>query len=146
MAASKIRIVAIGRIKERYIQEGIAEFEKRLPPFCRLEVIELKDEGMKQEAGKLAKYLEDKDNTFCLDAKGKEYSSEEFADFIGSQEEQITFIIGGPEGIDQSIKENRTTKLISLSKMTFPHEMARLMLIEQIYRAYMILSGRPYHK
>jgi 23S rRNA (pseudouridine1915-N3)-methyltransferase len=138
---NKIKIVSIGKVKERYILEGINEFEKRLKPFCRIEFIELKDEGLKKESEKLEKYLSDK--TYILDAKGTQLNSEDFAGFIKKQEQEITFIIGGPEGISEEIKKK--SKLISLSKMTFTHEMCKLFLIEQIYRAYMINNNRGYY-
>lgn len=136
---NKITIVAIGKIKEDYIKKGIEEYTKRLTPYTKLEIIELKDEGIINEKKKLQKYLNN--TTFVLDEKGKELSSKEFAKFIKKHEE-ITFIIGGANGIDESIKK----QAISLSKMTFIHEMTRLILLEQIYRSYMIINNRPYHK
>lgn len=138
----KIRIISMGKIKERYIQEGIDEYKKRLQPFCRLEALELKGEGIPKEAEKLSRYVGD--NTFILDSGGKQFSSEEFASFIKTREGELTFIIGGSEGVESSLKKK--AQLISLSRMTFLHEMCRLFLIEQIYRAYMIIHNRVYHK
>ena len=137
----KIKIVAIGKIKERYIQEGIDEFVKRLRPFCVLEIIELKDRGIAEDSKAVEKYVDN--NSFILDTNGKSFSSEEFASFIKKQEQQMTFIIGGPEGFSEVIKDK--SKLISLSKMTFTHEMARLFLTEQLYRSFMIINNRSYY-
>lgn len=119
----------------------IAEFQKRIRPFAELSIVELKDEGISKEAIKLEGYLGP--NTYVLDEVGKMQSSEEFASFLKKAEGELIFIIGGPEGIAPKIKQN--SRLISLSKMTLTHEMARLFLIEQLYRACMINSGRGYY-
>jgi len=140
--ATKIRIVAIGKVKERYLLEAIREYEKRLVPFCKLELIELKDEGLAKEAKLLERYLGA--GTFILDVGGKRFSSAEFAQFVKKQDGTLTFIIGGADGIDESLKKRASA--ISLSKMTFTHEMCRMFLMEQIYRAYMINSNRKYHR
>ena len=132
-----IRIVAVGRIKERYLQEGINEYLKRLKPFCKLEIVELKDEGLDKEADKLKSY----ENAFVLDAEGREYSSEEFACLV-EKNDNMTFIIGGPNGVRNDLKK----RAISLSRMTFTHEMARMFFLEQLYRAFMIINERKYHK
>jgi len=136
----KIKIVCVGKLKERYLNDGIVEFLKRLTPFTKIEIIELKDEGLKKEAEKLEKYLSL--DTFILDEKGKQFSSGEFAVLLKSRE-NLTFIIGGHEGIEEEVKKK--AKLLSLSKMTYLHEMTRLILLEQIYRGYMINSGRTYY-
>jgi 23S rRNA (pseudouridine1915-N3)-methyltransferase len=138
---SKIKIIAVGKIKEKYLQEGINEFMKRLSSLADIKIVELKDEGIKKDSEKIVKYLGN--NSFILDAKGKSFSSEEFSDFIKKSEQPITFIIGGPEGITEEAKNK--SKLISLSKMTFTHEMTRLFLIEQIYRSFMIINNRSYY-
>ncbi|MFA5141598.1 MAG: 23S rRNA (pseudouridine(1915)-N(3))-methyltransferase RlmH [Candidatus Woesearchaeota archaeon] len=138
---TKITLVAIGKVKERYIQEGIQEFEKRLTKFCKLEIVELKEDTKENEAKKLEKYL--KANTYVLDEKGAQYTSEGFAQLLKPTED-ITFIIGNFHGLDESIKKRG--KLLALSKLTFTHEMCRLFLIEQIYRGYNILNGTQYHK
>ncbi len=142
MAARKIRIVAFGKVRERYLLEGIAEYAKRLAPFCRLELIELKDEGPAKEAKRLEPYLGP--GAFILDVGGKRLSSEEFAQLVKKQEGALTLIVGGADGIDESAKARAPA--ISLSSMTFTHEMCRLFLMEQIYRAHMINSNRPYHR
>lgn len=139
---TKIRIVAIGRVKEKYLLEAIGEYTKRLVPFCKLELVELKDKGLEKEAKLLERYLGA--GTFILDVGGKHFSSVEFAQFVKKQEGTLTFIIGGAEGINESLKKRAPS--ISLSKMTFTHEMCRLFLVEQIYRTYMINSNRKYHR
>jgi 23S rRNA (pseudouridine1915-N3)-methyltransferase len=138
----KIKIIAIGKIKERYLQEGINEYLKRLAPFCKIEILELKDEGIEKEAKKIENYLNS--NSYLMDANGKESSSEEFAEFLKKSDGELILVIGGSEGISQSLKNK--CKKISLSKMTFLHEMSRFILLEQIYRAYMIINKRTYHK
>ena len=144
MAAKKIRIVAVGKVKERHLLEGIAEYAKRLAPFCKLEIVELKDEGLAKEAKKLERYLGA--GTFILDVDGKHLSSEEFAQLVKKHdgEGRLTFIIGGADGIDEGLK--KAAPAISLSKMTFTHEMCRLFLMEQVYRAFMINGNRKYHR
>jgi 23S rRNA (pseudouridine1915-N3)-methyltransferase len=139
--AKKIRIIAVGKIKDRSILEIIDEFKKRLTPFCDLTIKELKDEGMAKESNRIEEYLAT--DSYILDQGGKLLSSEEFAMLLKKSETQLTFIIGGPEGIDQKTKSR--SRLISMSKMTFTHEMARLFLIEQIYRAWMINNNRTYY-
>lgn len=134
-----IRIIAVGKVKEKYIKDGIDEYLKRIESFCKLETVELKDEGVEKEAKRLEKYITP--DAFILDVGGKEISSNDFAKLIGD-DKNLTFIIGGPEGISKSLKKNT----ISLSRMTFTHEMARLFLVEQIYRGLMINSKRSYHK
>lgn len=140
--AGKVRIICVGKVKERYISDAVNEYLKRLTPFVKVEIIELKDEGVKKESEKILNYVDI--NAFILDEKGKELSSVEFAEMIKRHEGVITFVIGGADGIENDVK--RKSKTISLSKMTFVHEMARLFLIEQIYRSCMINSGRKYHR
>jgi 23S rRNA (pseudouridine1915-N3)-methyltransferase len=139
---NKIRIVAVGKIKERYLQEGINEYLKRLKIFCKLEIIELTDLGTNKEAEKIEKFMNPQ--AYLLDNNGKEFDSLEFAEMLRKLEGGITFVIGGPMGISQSLKSKY--QKISLSKMTFLHEMTRLVLLEQIYRGFMIVNNRQYHK
>ena len=132
----KIRVLAVGKIKERYIQEGVQDYQKRLKPFLSVEIIELKSvESVERYAGS---------NTYLLDAAGKESASEEFAQLLKKQDGELQFIIGDAEGFSPELKKK--FKLMSLSKMTFPHEMCQLFLVEQIYRACMINNNRQYHK
>lgn len=137
----QITLISVGKIKERYINEGITEYEKRLRPFCKIDSIQLKPEGIEKESQKIKNYLEE--NTYILDAKGKELTSIEFAEFL-KKKETIKFVIGGSDGITDEVKKK--ANLISLSKMTFLHEMCKLFLIEQIYRSFMINNNRTYHK
>jgi 23S rRNA (pseudouridine1915-N3)-methyltransferase len=137
----KLKIIAVGKIKEQNLTSLISEFQKRIRPFAELSIIELKDEGLAKEAVKLENYLGQ--NTYILDETGVMRSSEEFAGFLKKAESELIFIIGGPEGIAPEIKQK--SKLISLSKLTFTHEMARLFLIEQLYRAMMINNNRSYY-
>lgn len=140
---SPIRLVCIGKVKEPYLRDGIAEYVKRLRPYCKLEVVELPDEGMEKEAKRLERYLGP--DTFILDATGQEMESKEFSDFVKRHSlRPLTFIIGSAQGVDETIKKK--AKLISLSKMTFTHEMARLILLEQVYRAELMARNHPYHK
>jgi 23S rRNA (pseudouridine1915-N3)-methyltransferase len=138
----KIKLIAVGKIKDRSISSLIEEFQKRLSPFCALEIIELKDEGLEKESLKIANHLGA--STYLLDESGKMLSSAEFASLLKNTETPLTFIIGGPDGISGQLKSK--ARLLSLSRMTFTHEMARLFLIEQLYRAGMINSGRGYYQ
>ncbi|MCL6088582.1 MAG: 23S rRNA (pseudouridine(1915)-N(3))-methyltransferase RlmH [Candidatus Marsarchaeota archaeon] len=139
----KIRLVAVGRVKEEYLRAGMAEYEKRLRPYCSLEVVELKDEGMEKEAERMEKYLGP--NTFLLDEAGTSLDSSAFAKlFSADPAAPLTFIIGGPYGISPQLKKR--CKCVSLSKMTFTHEMCRLFFLEQLYRAVLANSGRAYQK
>lgn len=135
-----IRIIAVGKIKESYIREGIAEYVKRLTPFCKLEIVELKDMGIEKETDRLAEY----GDAYLLDPLGKEYTSPGFAEFLKKQDRSITFLVGGADGVNDSLKKK--VPLISLSKMTIPHELFRLVFLEQIYRAMMINANRKYHR
>ncbi len=139
----KIRLVAVGKVKEPYLREGMAEYEKRLRPFCMLEILELNDEGMEKESKRLEEQIGN--NTFLLDENGAEMDSLQFAKlFTRDPGAPLTFLIGGPYGTSAELKKK--CKCISLSKMTFTHEMCRLFLLEQIYRAHQISQNRPYHK
>ncbi len=143
----KIKIIAVGKIKNKNIESELNEFFKRLTPFCSISIQEMKDEGIKKESEKIALIIKENPGAFILDAKGKQFSSEEFSELLkkeSKESKEIVFIIGGPDGIESSVKSK--AKNISLSNMTFTHEMSRLLLVEQIYRAFMIQSNRPYHK
>ncbi len=135
---SKIKLITIGKVKEKYLLEGIKEYKKRLTPFVKLDIIELKENSNPN----LDKYMGN--NSYLLDANGAQYTSEEFSGLLKRVEGEITFIIGGAEGFSIDLKKK--FKLISLSKMTFIHEMSQLIFLEQIYRGFMILNNRNYHK
>lgn len=150
-----IKIITVGSIKEKYLKEAIDEYKKRLNKYTNIEIIEVKDEGLveenkskKLEAEKIEKHLNDKDYIITLEIEGKEFTSEEFAEKIRTiqiENSNIIFIIGGSYGLDNTIKEKANCHL-SFSKMTFPHQLFRVILLEQIYRAYKINNNEKYHK
>ena len=130
-------------------------YSKRHQKYTNLEIIEVKDEGVVEpqkaieiESSRIEKYLNNKDYVITLEIEGKEYSSPEFAEKIRNtliENSNITFIIGGSYGLSDSIKE-RSNMHLSFSKMTFPHQLFRVILLEQIYRAYKINNNESYHK
>ena len=148
-----IKIICIGNIKEKYLTEAIKEYQKRLSKYTKLEIIELKDEKdkgnpLKKEKESILKHINEKDNIVLLDIQGEELTSEEFSDFINKEltnHSNITFIIGSSNGLDKSIKD-LTGKKISFSRLTFPHQLFRVILLEQIYRAFKIINNETYHK
>jgi len=150
-----IKIITIGSIKEQYLRDAIEEYKKRISRYTNLEIIELKDEGLLEkektlntEAEKIERYLDPKEYIITLEIEGKEYTSEEFAEKIRTiqiENSHITFIIGGSYGLSQSIKDKARMHL-SFSKMTFPHQLFRVLLLEQIYRSYKIINNESYHK
>ena len=148
-----IKIICLGSIKEEFFKEALKEYQKRLSKYTKLQIIELKDEKdginpLKKEKENIIKHINDKDNVIILDIKGKEVTSEEFAEFINNEltnYSNMTFIIGSSNGLDEEIKE-LTTKKISFSHLTFPHQLFRIILLEQIYRGFKILNNEKYHK
>lgn len=150
-----IRIICVGKLKEKYWVDAQEEYRKRLQKFGNIELVEIPDEGiddkivaLRKEKEKISKYIKPTDFLVTLEIEGKEYSSEEFAKLFTKLEMtyyDVTFLIGGSYGIDDEIKKRANFKL-SFSKMTFPHQMFRVMLLEQIYRAYKINAGESYHK
>ncbi len=150
-----IKIITVGTIKENYLKEAIEEYKKRIQKYTNIDIIELKDEDfneiektLKVEEEKILKQLSEKDYIITLEIEGKEYTSIEFAKKLESiqiENSNITFIIGGSYGLSQNIKEKAKLHL-SFSKMTFPHQLFRVLLLEQIYRAYKINNNESYHK
>jgi 23S rRNA (pseudouridine1915-N3)-methyltransferase len=151
----KIKIIYVGKNKKTYVAEEIARFMKLLGPYVKLEFIELKESKMKktfsserckdEEAAQIMKCLEG--FTIALDEKGKEFSSREFSTLIERQKDSgatISFIIGGAYGLADEVK-NKVDMKISLSKMTFTHQMVRVFLLEQLYRSICIINGKEYH-
>ena len=159
-----IKIICVGKVKEKSLKELINEYTKRLSKYAKLDIIELDDERIPQNASfavgtqikniesnkiieKLSKYSNSK--IFILDLNGKEYSSEEFANKINETQtygnSNIVFVIGGSLGMSQELL-NISKDKICFSKMTFPHQLIRLFLIEQIYRSFKILNNETYHK
>lgn len=157
----KITIVAVGKIKEKYLTAGIQEFLKRLTPFAKLNIIEIDEEKMPEnpseaekqktlikEGERLLKAVPEGSHLIVLDVYGKNISSEDLADNIaglGLQgQSHITFLIGGAFGLSADVRKAAKEKL-SFSKMTFTHQMVRLLLVEQVYRAFKINRGEKYH-
>ena len=142
----KIRIVAVGKLKEQGTKDLVAEFEKRIGKFARVETMEIKESSPEREAGDIIEHVLD---GYCivLERQGKTVSSEDFAEVIRkeSMRVDITFIIGGPNGVTEAVRDEADL-LLSFGPMTFTHQLARVMLLEQIYRAFTIIHGLPYHK
>lgn len=155
----KIKIIALGKIKEKYLKSGIDEFLKRLTPYASVSVVELnpieiKDENLKDkilldEGEKILSNIKPLDFVITLEIEGQQFSSEDFAqkikDLTNNGTQEIVFVIGSSWGIGKNVSTRANLKM-SMSKMTFLHEFARLILIEQIYRAFKINKGEKYHK
>ena len=140
---SRIRILAVGKVRKGWVLEGIATYIKRLPG---LQVVELRDAGKAKEADAVLAALQPGEQLVVMAEEGQTFDSPAFAERLeGSGSERLVFVIGGAEGIDPALKDRASWKL-SLSPMTFPHELARLLLLEQLYRALTIQQGGPYHK
>lgn len=143
----KLRVIWVGRTKERCLAEGIERYRTLLGPLCRLSVVEVKEErGKDREAARSAegkRIMKLTSSYVALDEQGKEYSSPGFARFI-ERAGALDFVIGGPYGLSPEVKE-KAAAAVALSRMTFTHEMARLVLLEQLYRAMTILKGKEYH-
>lgn len=154
----KVNVVCVGKVKEKYFSEGIAEYSKRLSRFCDFKIIEVEEENFKKaEEGEIAiikeregermiPYL--KGHVFVAAIEGKKLSSKAFSDKLKKAADErgtVTFVVGGSYGISKEVKR-RAAELISFSDMTFPHTLFRLMLTEQIYRAFSISAGTAYHK
>lgn len=152
----QIRLIQIGKSKDRWLVEALGEYQKRLQAFCKLEILELPDESIKRhpspkevketEAEKVLAKLKPDEYVILLDETGSQKSSLEFSHFLTSllDEKNVVFVIGGVYGSADSLKI-RANLLLGLSAMTFTHRFARLILIEQIYRAMMIKANRSYH-
>ena len=150
-----IKVLVVGSIKEQYLKDAIEEYKKRISKYTNIEMIEVKDEGlveeskaMKLEEEKLMKHINEKDYLITLEIEGKQFTSPEFAEKINNiliENSNITFVIGGSYGLTDNIK-NKARLHLSFSKMTFPHQLFRVLLLEQIYRAYKINNNESYHK
>ena len=139
----KIKILAVGKLKEKAYQNRIVEYVKWINKDVPVELIFLKDNDKVNK--KLLAHINPKDHTICLSEEGETKSSKEFSNLLFNKTLNHTFIIGGPDGLSKHIKE-KTNQIFSLSKLTFPHEMALLILAEQLYRAVSIEKGRNYHR
>lgn len=149
-----IKIITVGKIKEKYLKDGINEYLKRMQKYAKVEIIELQDEDfdinktLLKEKEKIEKYIKERDYVVTLEIDGEELSSIELSkkiDNIMLNNSDITFIIGGSYGLHDDIKK-RSNFALSFSKMTFPHQLFRLILLEQIYRSFKILNNETYHK
>lgn len=150
-----IRIICVGKIKEKYLSDAIKEYSKRLTRYIKVEIIEVEDDGsnnssiaLMKEKENILKYINDKDYIITLEIEGNQITSLDLSDKLDKiliSNSNITFIIGGSHGIHQDIKEKSNYKL-SFSKLTFPHQLFRVMLLEQIYRSFKIIKNEAYHK
>ncbi len=143
----RVRVVCVGKLRERHWREACAEYEKRLARFCKLEICELAERRTpEEEQEEILRSL--RGETVVLAVEGREVSSEEFSGLVGGYVDrgaELTFVIGSSEGLAQGVKAAAKEK-ISFSRMTFPHQMFRAVLLEQLYRAFMIRAGSEYHK
>lgn len=158
----KITLITVGKIKEKYLKDAIDEYSKRLSKYCKLEIVEVADEKTPDNASEIAenairakeaerilKYIKDDAYVITLEIGGKQLTSEELSekiDKLGVQgTSHIMFVIGGSIGLGTEVL-SRSDYALSFSKMTFPHQLMRVILLEQIYRSYRIIHGEPYHK
>ncbi|WP_337096503.1 23S rRNA (pseudouridine(1915)-N(3))-methyltransferase RlmH [Limosilactobacillus fermentum] len=157
-----IKIIGVGKVKEKYFKAGIAEYAKRMERYAKFEIVEVPDEKapetlsqaemdavMAKEGERILAKIKDREYVYALAIKGKERSSEEFAKEINQLatygHSDITFVIGGSLGLSPAVLKRANTQ-ISFGRFTLPHKLMRLVLAEQIYRAFTIISGLPYHK
>ena len=158
----KITIISIGKIKEKYLKDAIAEYGKRLSSYCNLSHIELSDEKAPEnlspndmlkikniEGQRILSKIKEKQYVYALDLNGKQRSSEEFSKELNKLQvygsSDIVFVIGGSLGLSNDVLK-RANQMICLSLMTFPHQLMKVILLEQTYRAFKIMKGEPYHK
>lgn len=158
----KFRIITVGKLKEKYLKDGTAEYLKRLQRYATVEIIEVADEQTPdsasemeelqikaKEAQRIHKYIKEDTYLIALAIEGTMLTSEQLAEKIEqlgiSGKSHITMVIGGSLGLDKSILQ-QADLLLSFSKLTFPHQLMRLILVEQLYRSYRIMKGEPYHK
>lgn len=158
----KITIIAVGKIKEKYYRDALAEYGKRLSRYCKLEIVEVEDEKtpdkasaveeaqiLEKEAERVLRYVKDDAYVITLEIAGRMVDSVEFAEKIEKLGvrgvSHLQFIIGGSLGLHTKVCR-RANMAVSFSKMTFPHQLMRVILLEQIYRSYRIIHGEPYHK
>ena len=158
----KITILTVGKIKEKYLKDAIAEYAKRLSRYCKLQIVEVEDEKTpdgasaamedqikEKEAARLSKCLDEEAFLITLEIQGKMLDSESFSKTMEQiclrGKNHIQFVIGGSLGLHTSITE-RSDLALSLSKMTFPHQLMRVILLEQVYRSFRIQNNEPYHK
>ncbi|MDK1716237.1 23S rRNA (pseudouridine(1915)-N(3))-methyltransferase RlmH [Dellaglioa algida] len=157
-----IKIIGVGKLKEKYLKQGIEEYSKRLSKFCKFEIVEVNDEKAPEklssaemidvkgkEGERILSKIKDKEYVYALAILGKERTSEDFAKEIADLgtygHSDITFVIGGSLGLSDAVLKRADTQ-ISFGKFTLPHQLMRMILTEQVYRGFMINAGSPYHK
>lgn len=150
-----IKIICVGKLKEKYLKDAVDEYKKRLSKYTKLDIIEVADCGcedhdkiLKVESSSILKHLNPKDNIIVLDIKGVQLTSPQLSEKLEKWEvenSQLVFLIGGSEGLGKEIKE-RANFSLSFSSLTFPHQLFRVLLLEQLYRAYKIRHHEKYHK
>lgn len=144
-----IKIIAVGSLKEKYLKSMVEDYYKRITKYHKIELIEVKDSNITKEKDEILKKINKNDYIISLDIYGRKYNSIEFKDHLenlfNNGKSNITFIIGGSDGIDDKIK-SLSNELISFSKLTFPHGLFRAILLEQIYRSFKIMNNESYHK
>jgi len=157
-----ITIITVGKLKEKYLKQGIDEYLKRLTPYAKTKIVEVPDEQApdnlseaeiedvkRKEGSKILSKIGADEYVITLEIEGKQLSSEEFAKKLDELatygKSKVSFVIGGSHGLSEEVKK-RSNYAMSFSKMTFPHQLMRLVLVEQIYRVFRIIRGEPYHK
>lgn len=147
-----IKIICIGKIKEKYFIDAIKEYQKRLSKYIKLEIIELPDynydiqKTLNEEGKNILSKIKEKDFVVTMEINGNNLSSEEFSSFIDKNiSNNITFVIGGSNGLSSEVKK-RSNYRLSFSSLTFPHQLFRIILLEQIYRSFKIINNESYHK
>ena len=143
-----IKLICVGKIKERYLTEGIEDYFRRINKYHKLEIIEVDDSVPDIEESKIIKYISSRDYVITLEIDGNNLSSIELAEKIDKtliSNSNITFIIGGSYGLSDNVKKRSNYKL-SFSRMTFPHGLFRMIFLEQLYRSFKILNNETYHK
>lgn len=144
-----IKLIVVGKLKENYLIDLVNDYKTRIIKYHKLEIIELKDSNIHDEAREILKHINSRDYIISTYIKGELLSTIEFTNLINNNltigNSNITFVIGGSDGLDEEIL-NISNKLISFSKLTFPHGLFRAILLEQIYRAFKIMNNETYHK
>ncbi len=149
-----IKIICVGKVKEKYLIDAIDEYKKRISKYTKMDIVELKDldydieKTLKLEGEDILKHIDDKEYVITLEINGREHTSVELTNIlekINIENSNITFVIGGSYGLSKEVI-NRSNYHLSFSKLTFPHQLFRVMLLEQIYRTYKIRNNESYHK
>ncbi len=143
-----IKVICVGKVKEGYLRDGICDYLGRISKYHKIDIIEVSDSNIKEERDRIIKYIGDRDYVITLEIDGNFIDSVSFANKIDKvfiTNSNITFIIGGSYGLHNDIKDRSNYKL-SFSKFTFPHQLFRIILLEQIYRSFKIINNETYHK